>query len=109
MHATKLVIALAVAAPLIGSGEEPTVATLTEISGNVLVARGSEMASAMRPIRVVPGMRVLPTLNSSATIVFEDGCRVRVSAGERYVVPDESPCHPTATVESARQPMEARR
>ena len=103
MSASKLFITIVVAAlPSAASGDDNAVALLARIEGNVLVVEGSSMASATQPVRLVPGMRVLPTFSSSAEVVFDDGCHVRVDPGERYVVEKKSPCRRAGTVESDR-------
>jgi hypothetical protein len=89
---TRLAIVLLAASPLLASGEDESVASLTEIAGHVLLSTGSSIASATGPVRLVPGMRVLTTPASSAEVVFDDGCRVPVGPDERYVVEKESPC-----------------
>ena len=90
-----VVIAVALATLLIAPGvrgADAPVARLVGISGNVLVATDFSIASAGEALRLVPGMRVLVTRNSAATIEYNDGCRVRVAAGERVEVRVEHPC-----------------
>ena|SRR5436190_23125123 len=108
MDLTRLALLLAAASPLIASAGDEPVARLTQINGNVLVSTGSWIASATPATPLVPGMHVLPTSNSSAEVVFEDGCRVEVGPGERYEVDRESPCRriPAARSES-QEAMEA--
>ena len=102
----KLAILLLAAAPLIACAADDSVAQLTVIDGHVLLSTGSSMASATGPIRLFPGVRVLTTPGSSAEIVFDDGCRVRVGSRERYEVDRRSPCDPDSRVESAPQAIE---
>jgi hypothetical protein len=68
------------------------IARLVGVSGNVLVSNDFEIASAGEALRLVRGMRVIATTNSSATVEYLDGCRVKVAAGERVEVRDGSPC-----------------
>jgi hypothetical protein len=106
MHTRKLAILLLAAAPLIACAADDSVAQLTQIDGHVLLSTGSSMASATGPVRLVPGVRVLTTPGSSAEVVFDDGCRVRVGSRERYEVDRKSPCDPDSKVASAPQAME---
>jgi hypothetical protein len=74
------------------SARETAVARLVDVSGNVLVSNEVSTASTGENLRLAPGTRVLVTLNSKATIVYDDGCRVRLAAGERFDVREERPC-----------------
>lgn len=76
---------------LANAGERP-VARLVAVTGNVLVSDANSIASAGEALRLVPGMRVLVTLNSSAIVEFDDGCRVRVHAGERFEIRADRAC-----------------
>jgi hypothetical protein len=96
MVTSKLFVAFFVASPLGLSAADETVALLGQVEGNVLLSTGSEMASAAGPIRLVSGIRVLPSWRSSAVVLFDDGCRVEVGAGERFVVERHSPCRGVA-------------
>lgn len=93
-------IAAALATTLAHAGE-PTVARLVEVNGNVLVSRDFNIASAAEAARLTPGERVLVTANSSVTVVFDGGCRVKVQAGERFEVDAES-CARSAKADEAR-------
>jgi hypothetical protein len=92
MFVAKLAVALVAVSPLAASGGEETVASLAHVEGNVLVSTGAGMESATAPARLLPGMRVLPSWRSFAVVLFDDGCRVLVEAGQRYEVEKESPC-----------------
>ena len=78
------------------SAAEPPVARLVGVTGNVLVSNDNTIASAGEALRLVPGMRVLATLNSSAIVEYADGCRVKVEAGERFEVRGDRGCPPRA-------------
>jgi hypothetical protein len=80
------IVAALFAVPAQAQVAAPAVAKLVGISGNVLVSTESTIASAGEALRLSPGMRVLATLNSHATIEYRDGCRVKVNAGERVEV-----------------------
>lgn len=93
MH--RMTMAAAAAAAILGAQPvlaENSVARLTGVSGNVLVSNDFNIASAGEALRLAPGMRVLVTMNSAATIEYDDGCRVRVAAGERFEVHAAAPC-----------------
>ena len=72
--------------------DDKPVARLVGVAGNVLVSNDFNIASAGEALHLVPGMRVIATMNSSATVVFRDGCRVKVEAGERLEIGSEAPC-----------------
>lgn len=84
------VLATASLATTLAHADEPTIAQLVEVNGNVLVSRDFNIASAGEAVRLVPGARVLVTANSSVTVVFDGGCRVKVVAGERFEVDAEA-------------------
>lgn len=86
-----LLLAGLVNAGLANAGER-AVARLVGVSGNVLVSNEQTIASAGESLRLRAGMRVLATLNSTATVEYDDGCRVQVNAGERFEVRDVPPC-----------------
>src|SRR5258706_16086206 len=100
MRARMLAVVFLAVAPLAACAADDSVARLTQIDGQVLLNMGSSMASATGPVRLVPGVRVLTTPGSSAEVVFDDGCRVRVGSRERYEVDRKSPCGPDSKVES---------
>jgi hypothetical protein len=86
----------AMACACVAHAGERAVARLVGVTGNVLVSNDNTIASAGEALRLVPGMRVLATLNSSAVVEFEDGCRVKVQAGERFEVRGDRGCAPRA-------------
>jgi hypothetical protein len=79
------------AAPAARADDWP-VARLVGVSGNVLVSNDFNIASAGEALHLVPGMRIIATMNSSATVEFRDGCRVKVGGGERLEIRSEGPC-----------------
>jgi hypothetical protein len=81
-----------VLAPCAAQAGDATVARLVGISGNVLVSNDFNIASAGERLRLVPGARVLVTANSSATVEFDDGCRVRLQGGERFEIRGTPAC-----------------
>lgn len=86
----KALVRVALACALGGAfalhASEAPIARLVSVEGNVLVSTESNIASAAEALRLYPGMRVLVTANSSATVEYSDGCRVRLAAGERVEV-----------------------
>jgi hypothetical protein len=108
MHSKTFTALLLAAAPLSAVAADDAVAQLTRIHGHVLLSTGHSMASATEPVRLAPGIRVLPTATSSAEITFDDGCRVTVGPGERYEVERESPCRAVLTTSSESREKEAR-
>jgi len=109
MHTKTFAVILVAASPLFAGAADDSVARLTGIHGHVLLSTGYSMASATQPIRLGPGIRVLPTGDSSAEITFDDGCRVTVGPGERYEVDREPPCRTASTDRPEPPRMEARR
>jgi hypothetical protein len=74
------------------SADDSTIARLRDLSGNVLVSRDFRIASASDDARLAPGSRVLVTTNSAVTVEYDNGCRVRLGAGERLEVRDAPAC-----------------
>ena len=104
----QLVVIVAIAAAFLGAQPAhagKSVARLTAVSGNVLVSDDSTIASAGEALRLAPGMRVLATINSAATVEYDDGCRVRVSAGERFEVQAATPCSQGGIRKQAAAPL----
>jgi hypothetical protein len=89
-------ICFVVAAAAWPAAAESTVARLTIVRGNVLVARQSSMASVDAGKRLAAGSRVLTTATASAVVEFDDGCRVEVGPSQRFVVAREGACPPPA-------------
>lgn len=90
-------VIVALAAPALAHARDASVARLVGISGNVLVSNDFNIASAGERLRLPPGARVLVTANSAATVEYDDGCRVRLSAGERLEVRGDRPCATRST------------
>ena len=103
-----LVAGVAIAAAVLGAQPahaDKSVARLTAVSGNVLVSNETNIASAGESLRLAPGMRVLATINSAATVEYHNGCRVRVAAGERFEVQAAAPCAQLAMRREATAPQ----
>ena len=90
-------VILALCAPALAHARDVGVARLVGISGNVLVSNDFNIASAGERLRLPPGARVLVTANSAATVEYNDGCRVRLAAGERFEVSGDRPCATRST------------
>lgn len=91
-------VIVALAAPALAHARDVGVARLVGISGSVLVSNDFNIASAGERLRLVTGARVLVTANSAATVEYDDGCRVRLSAGERFEVRGDRPCVTRSTL-----------
>jgi len=90
-------VIVALATPALAHARDAGVARLVGISGNVLVSNDFNIASAGERLRLPSGARVLVTANSAATVEYDDGCRVRLAAGERFEVRGDRPCAPRST------------
>jgi hypothetical protein len=88
-------LAIAAGSPAAASG--PQVARLVGISGTVLVSTENSIASAGEALRLSPGMRILVTPNSAATIEYKEGCRVRLRSGDRLDIRGGESCPGRAT------------
>jgi hypothetical protein len=67
-------------------------ATLTSIQGLVRVNVGNGFHRVTGSREVYPGASVMAALESSAEIVYPDGCRIPVTAGAVVGVAPVSPC-----------------
>lgn len=71
---------------------QQTVARLKEVTGNVLVSREAGLATGAEAQQLVNGTRVITTANSTAIVVFDNGCEVRLKENERFEVDSQKPC-----------------
>jgi len=81
-------IALSVAA---AESPDPN-STLSETKGRVAVNQGNQFAPAKSDMRLKPGDLVRTQADSSATIIFDDQCRVDVEANKVVRVARQSVC-----------------
>jgi hypothetical protein len=88
----KILLALILASSAAAQANDSSVARLVGLKGNVLVSSDSNIASAGESLRLVPGARVLVTINSKAVVEYHDGCRIELGAGERFEVSAQAPC-----------------
>lgn len=72
--------------------EGTAVARLRKVEGNVLVSGKSGLSSAEGPVPLQEGARVITTAESSAVVVFNDGCEVTLQANQRLEVESDRPC-----------------
>lgn len=85
----RILVALAaslVAASSLAQEPRASVAQLRDVSGNALVSRESGLAAGAEGTRLAPGTRVITTRGSHATVVYDDGCEVKLKENERFEV-----------------------
>lgn len=90
--AAAAIAALALATQAIAQQKDGTVAKLVEIAGNVLVSRDSGLTTGTEAMRLLPKTRILTTANARAIIEYDDGCRVRMEANQRFEVERDREC-----------------
>ena len=66
--------------------------TLREMSGHVSVNQGTEFFPASLDMRLKPGDKVMVKGKSSATIIFDDQCRLDIEANKVVTVSEQSAC-----------------
>lgn len=89
---TTAVLASLMAFSVAAADAPAPVATLGSIQGNVVVNQGKEFLPAQAGMRLKPGDRVLVQDQSSASIQFDDNCRVDVDANKLVTIPGRSTC-----------------
>src|SRR5690349_15151415 len=67
-------------------------ATLSNINGNVSVNQGKEFVPAQSGMRLNPGDRIMVPAKGSASITFDDACRLDLAEGRIVTVPEKSAC-----------------
>ena len=67
-------------------------ATLTGVTGKVSVNQGSEFVPAQTEMRLKPGDRIMIADSASATITFDDSCRMDLGESKVVTVPAKSTC-----------------
>lgn len=90
--AAAALVALAFAPQSFAQQKDGTVAKLIEITGNVLVSRDSGLTTGTEAMRLLPKTRILTTANARAIIEYDDGCRVRMEANQRFEVERDREC-----------------
>lgn len=68
------------------------VARLRAVEGNVLVSQESGLSSAEESAVLAEGSRVITTAESTAIVVYRDGCEVKLEANQRVEIDADVPC-----------------
>ena len=76
------------------------VAHLQHVTGNVLVSRETGLASGNEATVLTKGSRVITTANSEVTVVYDNGCEVKLKPNQRFEVKDKQCKELVASVES---------
>ena len=66
--------------------------TLRETAGKVSVSQGKDFAPAKPDLRLKPGDQIKTQAESSATVIFDDNCRVDIEANKLFKVAEQSVC-----------------
>jgi len=66
--------------------------TLREMAGKVSISQGKDFAPAKADLRLKPGDQLRTQAESSATVIFDDGCRVDIEANKLFRVAEQSIC-----------------
>ena len=85
-------LALAVALCAADAAAQQAVARLKQVTGNVLVSREAGLATGAEAQQLINGSRVITTANSTAIVVFDNGCEIRLKENERLEVDSGRPC-----------------
>ena len=67
-------------------------ATLNNVNGTVSVNQGKEFVPAQADMRLKPGDRIMVADKGSATITFDDACRLDLGESKMVTVPAKSAC-----------------
>ncbi len=90
-----LVLALALFSSLAGAQEAPPaadVATVTAVSGEVMLAQGARIAPAEKGARLKTGDRLMTMNHAEVQIAFPDGCSQRLNSNSVLTIGDSSDC-----------------
>ena len=85
-------IAFALATATVAASAAGPNATLSGVTGKVSVNQGREFVPAQSEMRLKPGDRVMIADNASATITFDDACKMDLGASKVVTVPAKSTC-----------------
>jgi hypothetical protein len=93
MKITAILIAIIFAVPA-SFAQVPRVgvAQLKGVHGNVLVSREAGLGAGAEGMRLLRGVRVITTAKSDVTVLFDDGCEVKLKENERFEVETGKPC-----------------
>jgi hypothetical protein len=92
-----LAVALACSQPFAQEARQG-VAQLKDVHGNVLVSRESGLAAGGEALRLVEGTRVITTNLSEVTVVYDNGCEVKLKQNERFEIEVGKPCEALAAL-----------
>jgi hypothetical protein len=68
-------------------------AHLKDVRGNVLVSKETGLASGDESAPLAKGARVITTANAEVTVVYDNGCEVKLKPNQRFeVVAPDRPC-----------------
>ena len=81
------------------SAGEP-IAHLKGVKGNVLVSKETGLASGNESAPLTKGSRVITTANSEVTVVYDNGCEVKLKPNQRFEVDDRACAELIARAES---------
>jgi hypothetical protein len=85
-------VALAVAPYAAAQPAPQPIAHLKGVTGNVLVSKETGLASGNEASALSKGSRVITTANSEVTVVYDNGCEVKLKPNQRFEVVDDKPC-----------------
>jgi hypothetical protein len=85
-------LAMAFAPQGIAQPAPEPVAHLKDVNGNVLVSRETGLASGVESAALTKGSRVITTANSQVTVVYDNGCEVKLKPNQRFEVVTDKPC-----------------
>ena len=87
-----LLAALAASATPFAQEPRRGIAQLEDVQGNVLVSRESGLGAGRNALRLGEGTRVITTNKSGVTVIYDDGCEVKLKENERFAVEKGKPC-----------------
>lgn len=74
---------------------------LADLNGNILVNRGGGFSPAAGTESLSTGNRVVANPNSAVTVIYPDGCRVRVNAGTVHTISASPPCRSSLGIDGS--------
>lgn len=86
------VLCAALAAPLASAQQVSGVARLKDVKGNVLVSQQSGLVSGTDTTRLAEHTRVITTAGSEATVLYDNGCEVRLKENQRHEIVVDKAC-----------------
>jgi hypothetical protein len=93
MKITAILLATTLAVPAsFAQAPRVGVAQLKAVHGNVLVSRESGLGAGSEGMRLAAGVRVITTGKSDVTVLYDDGCEVKLKENERFEVETGRAC-----------------